>query len=268
MGISLTLSELKQFFETWHTNNFNKLHEADIINTINNYFDEKGLSTKINKITDLQSSIINVIKYVSKSINGVSGISESSTLKSALNELSNKNVDLSTINLVNLNTKINQNNNNITTQLNKKADAETVNNRLSQLESSSGAVPKQLQVQDISNNSDLNNYKTPGLYKSATSETTSTLKHKPTSLPDAPFTLAVIPHMASSVKHILIVGNITDDGNRIYMRNYLSSENSWGKTENNGWYELYGDHNTKPLQMKIEWSDENLPNTTYTLLQR
>ena len=45
------------------------------------------------------------------------------------------------------------------------------------------------------------------------------------------------------------------------MRNYLHSAGQWSE-----WYELYGDHNIQPLQMKVEWSEGG--ETTYTLLQR
>ena len=37
MGISLTLAELKEYFQIWHKNNFDNLHSEEIQGYISNY---------------------------------------------------------------------------------------------------------------------------------------------------------------------------------------------------------------------------------------
>lgn len=268
MGITLTLAELKKYFKIWHEDNFNEFHRTAIMNLIDEYLVSHGFVTKINTITNIQTGIINVAKFLSKSINGNSNLTNSSSISDAISELSNIDVNLSIVNLKALNTKIDNNNNTLTNLINNKADKQTVEDEIRNIKALSGAVPKELLVQNIPSGADLNNYTTPGLYRSATADNTQGLKHRPESA-NLPFILAVIPHADYSVRQILLTGDSTNDGNRIYMRNYMYSKNSWGNVIDNGWYELYGTHNTTPLQMKIEWSEEaGGGSRVYTLLQR
>ena len=173
---------------------------------------------------------------------------------------------LSTTNLSTLSEQVQANTTNVARKLDRSEFTEAIN----QINQNLGIQPKQLQTQDIPLNGEtnLNNYKTPGIYISKDASTTSGLSNKPSGAYNSAFTLIVIPHMEKSVRQILLTGESNDNGNRIYMRNYQKSSNSWGKSENNGWYELYGDHNLKPLQMTVEWSDSSEPSTTYTLLQK
>ena len=272
MGITLTLAELKKYFKIWHEDNFNEFHRTAIMNLIDEYLVSHGFVTKINTIANIQTGIINVAKFLSKSINGSSNLTNSSSISDAISELSNIDVNLSIINLKALNTKIDNNNNTLTNLINNKADKQTVENEIQNIKALSGAIPKQLLVQDIPSGADLNNYTTPGLYRSATADNTSSLKHKPQGVDSIPFGLAVIPQATNGIRQILLAGDITENnniGNRIYMRNYLQSMGWNNNSTNNGWYELYGTHNTTPLQMKIEWSEEaGGGSSVYTLLQR
>ena len=271
MGISLTLSELKQYFKTWHENNFKDLHEVPVINIIDSYLRANGYLDKINSVTNIEATVVNFAKYLSKCIDGQSNLGNSSTISAAISEVANKSSRLSSINLQSLFSLINQ--------TDAKIDIEVghINDTIDDLRASLGIKPKQLMVQNIPVNgeTDLNNYRVPGLYKSESSSITSGLSHTPDGAKSSAFTLIVVPYITHSetgevhsVRQILLSGGSSSEGNRIYMRNYQHSSNTpWGKSENSGWYELYGDHNLKPLQMKIEWSD-NSPSTTYTILQK
>ena len=43
MGISLTLAELKEYFQIWHKNNFDNLHSEEIQGYISNYLRDTGI---------------------------------------------------------------------------------------------------------------------------------------------------------------------------------------------------------------------------------
>lgn len=260
-GITLTLAELKEYFRIWHENHFNDLHKSQMMDFINSYLNKEGLLSTITDINDLQKSIVKLIRYMIKIIDGGtnSALSDSSSISAAINELNTKaSINFASINLLNLNSRITSNSeaiNTINNNINKKAD-------ISYVDEITGAKPKQLQEQDISSNSDLNEYIAPGLYKSKTSSITQTLQNIPPSnsnskIKDA-FVLMVIPHFDFSVRQILLTGEKNNNGNKIYTRNYHSG---WSD-----WYELYGEHNLTPLQMQVEW--ENGGSTVYTLLKK
>ena len=272
MGISLTLAELKEYFQIWHKNNFDNLHSEEIQGYISNYLRDTGILNQINTIIDLKNTIVKAIKILSKSIDGNTNLTDSSSINDAASEIINKNINFSNINLKKLSNLIDS----ITTQINSlsndKADITYVNTQLNNIKDSLGITPKQIQTQEIplsSNDTDkdLNNYKTPGLYRSKNAANTSSLSNVPSGAANSAFNLVVLAHYGEEnnmgVRQLLLTNENTNTGNRIYMRNYLpSSGTPWSD-----WYELYGDHNLSPLQMKVEWSDGSSP-TTYTLLQK
>lgn len=262
MGISLSLAQLKEYFEIWHTNNFNSLHSAKLDAYINNYLSKNQISSKINSISELETTILNIGKFLSQSIDGDSSLSNSSSLSEIINELSTKNnINLSNTNLKELSDAINTHATNIDTLTNDKADTSWVTGQLNAISASLGVTPTTIATQKIPAQDmgrDLNNYRTTGLYRSATSANTQSLSHVPTGAQNSAFNLIVLQHMDKGFKQILSTAEKTNTGNRMYVRNY---DNNWGE-----WYELYGTHNTTQLQMKVEFSDGS--NTTYTLLQK
>lgn len=268
MGISLTLTELKEYFKIWHENNFNELHKQKITEYIGQYLDSNGLSDKINITDDIKTTLTNIGKVVSQMIDGESNLSNSSSLTDVTNELINKiqNNSLSSVNLKQLSTKVDTHTTTITNLSQNKIDKEYVDNAIASVEGRIGTTPTQIQTQNIpidttDASKDLNNYKTPGLFRSINAQNTSTLQNVPAGAANSGFNLIVLLHLENSVKQLLLTGENTASGNRIYMRNYLHSAGQWSE-----WYELYGEHNLQPLQMKVEWSEGG--ETTYTLLQR
>ena len=265
MGISLTLAELKEYFITWHKNNFPSLHKEGVFELIDEYLDANNLLSQINLTSSITRKIVTIAQILSQVIDGHTNLSQDSSLDNVASELSNKvsNFNFLKHNLTQLLIDIE----NYNGALSRKTDKTYVDNEITKVKNLVGITPKQLQVQDIplepvtDNTKNLNNYKTPGLYRSKSAENTGSLTNVPDGAKNTAFSLMVIPHLDNSVKQILLSGDSTAEGNRIYMRNYVNSKN-WSS-----WYELYGEHNLSPLQMKIEWSDGSTP-TIYTLLQK
>lgn len=263
--ITLTLGELKEYFKIWHENNFNALHNEGTISYINEYLTNR--LEEINIIIDIKTSLIYFGKFISQIIDGNSNLTESSTLNNVINELANKNINLNNINLTSLSSQILNHSTLINTIQDNMATKSDVTKLRNDMEDVTGVRPKQLQTQLIpvvGIGTDLNDYKIPGLYRSKDAANTASLSNVPEKAQNSAFTLIVLEHMDNSVKQILLTAEKTDSGNSIYTRNYNHSQsNPWGDK----WYELYGNHNTQPLQMQVEWSDDESNPTTYTLLQ-
>lgn len=260
MAINLTLAQLKEYFKTWHENHFDDLHKVEMIKVINSYLDSKGLNVVNNNVDSIKSHIVKVIKILSQSIDGNTSLNDDSSISTAINEIKNKENTAKNNNLTALLSKINQNTNNINTLNSSKANLQYVQNEIQSIRRATGQTPAMLQEQEIPVQSEknLNNYTTPGLYKSKTSAITNTLSNKPNL--SSPFTLIVIRHADNGVRQILIAGDTSNNGNKIYMRNYVNG--SWSSQ----WHELYGTHNTTPFQMQVEFA--NGSTQTYTLLQK
>lgn len=264
MGISLTLAELKEYFKIWHNNNFDDFHNNKLETYISSYLSRHGISDKINIIDSLKTGIVQVAMIVSKSIDGNTSLTLSSSLSDAINEINNKNINFNDINLKKLyNTYIQQHDSQIRDLSANKADKSYVDGLISSIESNLGIKPTQIEIQNIpvNNQTNLNTYKTIGIYKSKDAATTQTLSNVPANAQSTAFDLIVLQHMDNGYRQLLLTSNNNNSGNSIYTRNYLSSNNQWSE-----WYELYGTHNTSPLQMKIEWSEGG--STIYTLLQK
>ena len=267
MGISLSLAQLKEYFQVWHQNNFDALHNTKLETYITDYLSRHQISDKINSIDNIKTSIVNIAKFLSKSIDGDSDLTNSSTLTNAITELSNKNINFSDINLKQLSDIINQHDGRLDSLLENKADKDYVLGLIATVESRLGITPEQIATQDIPAKDygyDLNNYTTPGLYRSKDSSVTQNVQSLPNGASNQGFSLVVLQHMENSVRQILLTPENSANGNAIYTRNYVHSQSSGGQWSE--WYELYGTHNTTPLQMKVEWSEGG--STTYTLLQK
>ena len=272
--ITLTLGELKEYFKIWHENNFNDLHAQKIRYIISTYLNDNGIQAKIDIINDIKTSVINAVKALSKIIDGTSDLTNSSTLENIITELNNKYNNFKNNNDYNSLVAISDALTNHTTLINnlsqQKATTEYVDNLITQISSQLGVMPKQIQTQDmpvVEFGNDLNNYKTPGIYRSKNAANTSSLQNVPSEAQSSAFVLVVIQHMDNSVRQLLLTAEASDIGNNIFTRNYVTSSNTWSGGQK--WNKLYGDHNTQPLQMKVEWSDDpqGLNPTTYTLLQ-
>lgn len=267
MGISLSLAQLKQYFETWHTQKFDALHNIKLESYISKYLLDTGINRKIN---DISTGIINIAKFLSQAIDGESNLIDNSSITNeepnstdnssiidAITELSHININFAAINLKSLSSRIDKNSADINTLNTNKAERTYVDNRFTEIENLTGVIPKKIQTQNIPENADLNDYTIDGLYRSETANITNGLKNLPDNFSSSAFNLVILKHMDNGVRQILLSGG----GNNIYTRNYQGSTNGWGE-----WSELYGEHNTIPLQMNIEWSQGGA--TTYTILQK
>ena len=272
--ITLTLGDLKEYFKIWHENNFNDLHTQKIKSTISAYLNDNGIQAKIDTINNIKTSVINVAKSLSQIINGTSDLTDSSTLENAITELNNKYNNFKNNNDYDNLTTISDALASHTTLINnlsqQKATIEYVDNLIGQISAQVGVTPKQIQTQDmpvVEFGNDLNNYKTPGIYRSKSAANTSNLQNVPSEAQSSAFVLVVLQHMDNSVRQLLLTAETSDAGNNIFTRNYVASSNTWSGGQK--WNKLYGNHNTQPLQMKIEWSDDPQGSnpTTYTLLQ-
>lgn len=269
MGISLTLAELKEYFKIWHNNNnnFDDLHNNKFETYISNYLSRNGILDKINIVNSVKTGIVQVAMIISKSVDGSTSLTPSSSLSDAINEINNKNINFNDINLKKLyNTYIQTHTSQIEELKNNKADKTYVNDLVSNIESDLGITPTSIAIQNmpVNNQTNLNTYKTIGIYKSKDAATTQTLSNKPASVEGTAFDLIVLQHMDNGYRQLLLTSNNDGSGNSIYTRNYLSSNDQWSE-----WYEFYGTHNTSPLQMKIEWSESaGGGSSIYTLLQK
>ena len=261
--ITLTLGELKEYFKIWHNNNFDELHTK--VQEISNYLNTYNIADKINIIDNMKTNIIDNIKIVYKIIEGdIGDLANSNTLDDATTKLNNKYNNFI----------INNNYNNLKSisnaliaheRLISKTATDTkdyVDDQIREVNANLGVTPKQIQTQDIpvAGVTDLNEYKTPGLYRSKDSAKTGTLQNVPSEAKGSGFVLVVLQHTDDGVRQLLLTSEASSIGNNIFTRNYTNS--SWSDK----WDKLYGSHNTQPLQMKIEWSDDPT-STTYTLLQ-
>ena len=266
MAISLTLEELKEYFKVWHS----KISHTDEVKQI--------MSDYINNITSITDYIDQIIEYIntnSKLLLLISGLTEGEINNLSLQQLQDKlntqefKSKLSNINLQNLYTLINNNYEILNNKISNKADKEYVDDEINRLSDNLGVEPLRIQAQTINTNDDLNNYKTPGIYKNDNAG--NNIANTP-NIGSSTFSLIVIENKEETVnnqkrynvRQLLLTNSTEDEGNRIFTRNYTLANNKW----NDKWHELYGTHNTKTIQMKVEWTNEDNINasTTYTLL--
>lgn len=266
MGISLTLTQLKEYFKTWHDSLFDDLHKTKVTSYINEFLNDptNNIMTKINLIDDLKTNILAVGKFILKMVDGsdrqLSSINDIST------NLSNNISRLNSLNLQKLANDINTNAQNIA----KKVDKSYVDSEISRISANIGVEPKLIQIQDIKSGDNLNEYKTSGIYKSINSSITQTVDNRPEDTNNrigTAFDLIVINNKDTEInntvttKQLVLTSGTGTDGNRIYSRNYVASSNEWSN-----WIEFYGTHNLSTLQMKVEFSNNS--SATYTLLQK
>lgn len=270
MKIEVTLTELKTYFETWHKN---ISHKDKIKETIDEYLNEIKDSNnisfrdKIESVTGLTESIITILKtllLIEGNADDISSLTSLSDLKNRVDALKNS---LTVNNLKKLSDRISELDRN-------KPNYSYVDGKIEAIQGLTGVKPitklasQLIPVQELGN--DLNNYSIPGIYRRDKADVT--VVHGP-NIGAVPFTLVVIETVQQSVndkerysvRQLLLLNSSSEEGNRIFSRNYTLSNNTWG-----AWTELYGTHNTRPLQMKVEWEESNgqlSDPTIYTLLQ-
>ena len=268
MGITLTLTELKKYFETWHNsdNLFDDLHRRKVEGYINDFLQNptNNIMLKINLIEDLKTNILTIGDFILKMVDGTSAINpNSSSINDISTALTNKINKLNNLNLEKLANNIENNAINIE----KKADKTEVDRRFSDLSANLGIEPKNIQIQDIPSGANLNSYnEISGIYKSISSSISTTITNRPENI-EVGFDLIVIHNKNSeinntvTVKQLILTSGAGKDGNRIYSRNYLTATNTWSD-----WIEFYGTHNLSVVQMEVEFSNKD--KVTYNLLQK
>ena len=254
MEITGTLTQLKQYFEEWHSSNTNKfdtLHQR-LIDRIDNIQNNAQNNNDV-----LSGKILTLANLISKKLDG------SETQISNLNDITNITNKIeatdSTINFKNINNRLS--NIEVLTGIigtDTSGDTRKILDRIKTLETNSLSatnIDDRINIafkgKDIKSRDDLNSYKTPGIFKCATYNIATSLTNCPINVA---FNLVVLEHEDRSCRQI-----ITEyEGNGIWIRNYKNRSETWSN-----WTELYGEHNTTPFQMQVEFSQST---KTYTVL--
>lgn len=257
MNITGTLTQLKQFFEEWHSSDDNKfitLHQR-LIDRMDTIEANKDLNTEM-----FTNNLLSIANLISNKLDGdatqITDITQLSTITSK-NEAKNN-----TINLKNFNNRLS----NLETLPSiigtDTSSNKTIVQRLQFLENTNQSeanidsrvnigINNFIKGANIQSNDSLNNYVTPGVYKSITDNISSSLTNCPTK---KSFNLIVLEHENNSVRQIISEYSSND----IWVRNYQNRTTSWSE-----WSKLYGTHNTIPFQMQIEFENST---KNYTIL--
>ena len=253
MSITSTLSELKDLFISWHKNEYDILHKEKTETLIQEKMEEADVSD----IGIIKNKIITVAKNLSLRLDGeTSNITDINQID---NEFTSKNNEIGNLNLKALDSRITANSTSInnlnTNKVDKAYVTEVVNEAMTDV--GSNHTHNQINTQEIASNTDLNTITTAGIYRCKTSAIANTLQNNPYT--GAAFNLVTLLTQDGGIRQLFLVGNASNDGNKIYTRNYANSK--WSE-----WYELYGTHNTSTFQMEVEFS--NGSKSTYTILQK
>lgn len=256
MEITGTLTQLKEFFEEWHSSDddkFDTLH-ARLKQEINNI-----KSTANNNNAVLSENILALANLISHKLDGNQ---ENITNLNSLNNITNKTeAQSSSFNLKDFNIRINalEGLPSIIGQ-NTSTNNKTIFQRLHDLEVSNLSttniderILNFFKGKNIQSGDNLNadTYRTPGIYKCVNESIAASLTNCPVRIA---FNLAVVEHEDRSVRQILTEYN----NNEIWTRNYRNRTQNWSN-----WSKLYGTHNTTPFQMEVEFSNST---KTYTIL--
>lgn len=254
MEITGTLTQLKQYFEEWHSSNDNKfdtLHKR-LIERIDDMQENAQYGNEA-----LAGKVLTLANLISKKLDG------SNVQISSLNDITNITNKIeatdSNINFKAFNNRLN--NLELLTSIigrDTSGNTKTIIERIKELELSNLSAANideriglALRGTDIKSRDDLNTYKTPGIFKCATYNIATSLNNCPVNVA---FNLIVLEHEDKSCRQI-----ITEyEGNDIWVRNYKNRNTTW-----TNWTKLYGEHNTTPFQMQVEFSQST---KTYTIL--
>ena len=256
MHITGTMTQMETYFDEWHTEDFIASH-SNLITRINNI--EANQSDKNNNFSDAILKLANLIS------NKLDNDSTQITSIDNINSITSKNeAKPGEINLKRFNSKITENSNNINNLI-KIIGVNTGNNndsifeRIESLENSTPStenidnrVQNFFNGNEIPTNSDLNTYKTPGIYRCKDDTIAKNLQNRAI---DKAFNLIVLRHKDNSVRQIIN----EYENNNIWIRNYQNVEQKW-----TNWTKLYGEHNTFTFPMEVQFSEKGTK--TYTII--
>lgn len=255
MHITGTMTQMETYFEEWHEEDFATLHSS-LFNRIDAIESDKDTN-----IDNFKRKLLTLANLISFKLDG--DVTQITNLEN-LNNITNKTeATAASINLKNFNEKLTQHNGLITTLQNLIGTNTTNNNnsifsRLASLENSNLStsniderISNFFEGTIIPTNSDLNTYKTPGIYKCIDDSVANGLRNKPI---NKAFSLIVLRHKNNSVRQIIN----EYDNNNIWVRNYRNVEQNWSD-----WTKLYGEHNTYTFPMEVEFSNST---KTYTII--
>lgn len=255
MQITGTLTQLKQYFEKWHTDKFATLHRLL-------YQELERIEDKSDNDNDyLTGKVLVLANLISKKLDG--NTTQITNLDN-LNQITSKQEATdNSINFKSLNSRLNTLSPIIEAIQSKigidaSGSNKTILERISDLESSTlsnvnvnNLIQSFFNGKTIATNDNLDTYKTAGVYKC--DNTTALTIQCPV---QKGFHLTVLPHANNSVRQFFMLA----ENNRIWTRNYYNNTESWSN-----WTELYGEHNTSLIQMEVEFSDST---RTYTFIQK
>ena len=268
MEITGTLARIETYFEEWHRKKYNELHQSTIQSI------EALMQNSVDNIA--RQKILDLANLISKKLDGdatqITNINDISNILSKV-EATNNSINLKAINQ--RLTALDAANIGLVSQILNKLGTDTTNGsqtiyqRLKSLESTSlsttnvsnliaDAISQSFQGNNIANNDDLNTYQTPGIYKCQLNATAATLKCGTENSPFVKaFNLIVLKDADKGVRQIVSLYNTHD----IYIRYYYQSFNpQWSE-----WKKLYGEHNTQPFDMEVEFSSDG-SKKVYTVL--
>lgn len=264
MTITVTLDKIKEKFDEWHNggNNYDKIHKKtnDRIDAIESQ----------NTTTDANINIIQkqLIKLINGSASGSNNAVDSAYSNNGLVNLKSLKDD---IGIIKAQLGITETNTTV---------SDLIAKMLAPLQAQINSIDAKpsyhyhewIMQQEINAGANLNNYTKSGIYRCTDASYTQQITNHPVGIKYTPFYLIVLSgynwndsnYPATEDNYIvrqIFLGVYGDDpyGDVVFTRNYFRATNKWS-----AWSELYGTHNTKKVQMSVEFSNKDIQN--YILL--